>query len=369
MKIIKNNKWFLNMFKRPSNKKNINEVKTLISKEEMPNYMLISKEEKKALIDKIKELYKEDNIVKIIKENDISIIQKRSINELCDNKKIDVNNFYKNLEEIIEKTNNDLLLQTKSEYQKINYLTISLELIEEILYKISTIENDYKNHKYNIYYYERKMDLIKEESISLKNMKNKPEVTLEILKLRKDLFSKSKDIYDILYSNEIFLYINKKCDDLINKVNAKVVDINKESKYNYQKEYLHNVILRFEDIKLSRELIQSRSMNIKNDSDIKKCVEELYNMFTIGLSDNFNFKKNKAKTELVILFNGINKFICTHKREKYILIEHINFRIKDLLEAITAKKNELSSILKNEYNIEIINNKFDDKITRLLDKY
>ena len=48
-------------------------------------------------------------------------------------------------------------------------------------------------------------------------------------------------------------------------------------------------------------------------------------------------------------------------KEQYIPIEHINFRMNDLLDAVVVKKEELGKTMMSKYNIDITNQLVDDK--------
>ena len=66
------------------------------------------------------------------------------------------------------------------------------------------------------------------------------------------------------------------------------------------------------------------------------------------ITENFHFAKNKKKAELVILFNELNMVISKKRGEAFLSIDHINFRMKDLEEAVRVKREEVKKI----YNIE-----------------
>ena len=208
----------------------------------------------------------------------------------------------------------------------------------------------------------------------LMNLKNKSQVYNEITRLRKELYTKSKDKYDLLYNNEIFMNIDKKCDDLLNKVNAKVIDIKKEevkeNKVDKRKEYLENIIKRFQDMDLARELIlKDVDIELEKNDSLINYVNHIYNEFLYGESGEFNFEKNRNKTELVKFFNNINVAISYIKEENSISIGHINFRMNDLVDAVSVKKNELEDLIEKKYNYKIDNPLIDDKLNKLNPNY
>ena len=67
------------------------------------------------------------------------------------------------------------------------------------------------------------------------------------------------------------------------------------------------------------------------------------------------------------MFNSLNKVNCHLKKEQYIPIEHINFRMNDLLDAVVVKKEELGKTMMSKYNIDITNQLVDDKMSILLE--
>lgn len=324
-----------------------------------------------------------DNTINEIQKNDVTLVEKNSIidaSDICLNSKNtsvidDMEKYNSDMMYVMKNINKYIIDKVNIEYKKINYITLSTELLDEISDKLTKIEDDYNSHRYNKYYYEREISKIKKQILELKDLKNKPQVYNEILKLRKELYTKSKDKYDILYNNEVFLNINQKCDDLINKVNAKVIDIKKENdkekkqKNNKENEYLKNILLRFHDMNLARDIIMDfEQIKFENDKEMILYIKNMYDGFITNDIDNkFNFERNKEKTELVVLFNSLNKVNCHLKKEQYIPIEHINFRMNDLLDAVVVKKEELGKTMMSKYNIDITNQLVDDKMSILLE--
>ena len=173
--------------------------------------------------------------------------------------------------------------------------------------------------------------------------------------MRKELYTKSKDKYDILYNNEIFMNIDNKCDELLNKVNQKVVDIKKNEdnkvfkenkKDKLKEEYLKKILLRFKDLNLSRDLIllhQKRELEIEDYGNLSLYLSDVYHEFVKGVSNEFNYQRNKTKTELVKLYNDLNNIISYNKGEKHVSIDHINFKMMDLIDAVKIKKIEVEN--------------------------
>ena len=335
----------------------------------------LTNEEKNTVINKYQMIINSNNeykihlneinkVIKLINKTDISIIKEDEINReitniTCDknivNNSNKIKDFSKKIFSIIENLDEDFTSEVLKDYKEVNYITISTTIIDKNYERLMKLEEDFKNHRFNRYYYEREINKIKKELSRLKEIKNNKEVSDHINYLKKELYTKSKDKYDLLYNNEIFMNIESECDELLSKINAKVIDIKKEKEVEKEKDskeddYLKKILLRFQDMELARKLIllsNEEEKKITNKNDIIKEVNEIYNKFNNGIEENFNFEKNKKRTELVVLFNDINKIISTVKKEDYIPVEHINFRLNDLIEASIYKKDELDMILHN----------------------
>jgi hypothetical protein len=334
-------------------------------------------EEKEVILDKYDNIIKRekdfkihlneiDKTIDLIKKNDISIMIENNIyqeisniendKQLMDNTCVKIDNFNKLVHSYINDADKLFIDKVIREYNKVNYVTVASVIIDNNYDNFKKLEDDFRNHRYNKYYYEREVNKIKQELNRIKNLKNKKEVNDHIINLRKELYTKSKDKYDLLYNNEVFMNFEKECDNLLDKLNTKVVDIKKEkvevqedNKIDEKNKYLQNILLRFEDLELARQLIlfnQTRDNELLNKEDIGLYVDKIYEKFNNGQEVNFNFNRNKTKTELVILFNDINKVSSLITKEPYIMVEHINFKMDDLVEAVDIKNTELSSLLK-----------------------
>ncbi len=351
--------------------------------------------DKKAIIDKYDNITKRDKefkvhldkIDKVIEEinnKDISIIEeneiKREISTITNDKNIDenieqkVDYFTKNVDKIINEVDDYFLRDVIREYQKVNYVTVSTTIIDKNIERFKKLEEDFRHHRYNKYYYEREINQLKNELKQIKDLKNKKEVSEHIEKLKKELYTKSKDKYDLLYNNEVFMNFEKECDNLLHKINAKVIDIKKEEVVKEEKpkdvrkkeEYLENILLRFKDMELAQELIllAQKNDNEAIKSNIYDYVRYIYQKYDNGIDADFNFSRNKKKTELVILFNELNLAIGNVKKEEFITVDHINFRMQDLVEAVDVKKQELDTIVGIKESE--LGDKVDNKIKSLM---
>jgi hypothetical protein len=247
-------------------------------------------------------------------------------------------------------------------------------MIDKNITRFRELEENYRKHRFNKHYYEREINRIKQELSTLRDLKNKRVVEEELVRLRKELYTKSKDKYDLLYNNEVFMNFEKECDNLLHKINAKVIDIKKEEVVKEEKpkdvrkkeEYLENILLRFKDMELAQELILLAQERDKEaiKSNIYDYVRYIYQKYDNGIDADFNFSRNKKKTELVILFNELNLAIGNVKKEEFITVDHINFRMQDLVEAVDVKKQELDTIVGIKESE--LGDKVDNKIKSLM---
>ena len=373
---------------------NIEESSTRV----FPLYLMIDSIDKKKLIEKTKLV--EVNLTKIdvpnkellikkiesiadkLSENDISVYQNEKINEVLESvlndkeiridtkEKIDLLN--RNIFEIIENFDKNIQDKVEKEYQEVNFITISTLLLDETINEIKKLEDNYKKHKYNKYYYEREVEKIKERIKKLQNLRDTVKVREEIELLRKSTYTKSKDKFDLLYNDEIFLNIEKTCDDLVNKVNRKVIDIKKikkdENKEKEEKkdkkekedkeeqiELLDNILKRFKDLELARKLLllqKNKEYDINNITELYNRINSVYYEFINGEKVIFNFSRNKTKTELVKLYNEMNYLDYKLTKKEFNFIEHINFQMDDLLDCVISKKESLDSLLETKYHYE-----------------
>ena len=298
-----------------------------------------------------------DEILEYVNKNNISLETNNMIDSIVDEFPSEKSIIYnKDIINKIKHWDKSIIDKVKLDYQKVNYVTVSTHLIDTVIDEYKRLEDDYKNHRYNKYYYEKRINKIKEQINHLMTIKNTSSVSVEIEQLRKELYTKSKDKYDVLYNNEIFMNINRRCDELLDKVNQKVVDIKKdtekkvqiEEKERKKREYLEKIMLRFQDLNLSRELIllylENQKKAIKTQ-DILSFIESADNEFLNGVNGNFNYQRNKTKTELVKYYNDLNMALAHTMNQETVFIDHINFRMADLIDAVVVKREEVNSII------------------------
>lgn len=346
-----------------------------ITKEKINEIIEDSNTALKALNESINNL---DEVVQYIDENDISFATKDLINDqVLSNEEIPI--YDKDILNTIKTWDKCIVDKAKLEYDVVNYVTLSNVMIDDIIEEYNKIMDDYQHRRYNKFYYEEKLGRIKEQINYLEKIKNSSVVYTEIERLRNELYTKSKDKYDILYNNEIFIDIDKRCDELLGKVNQKVVDIKKEEtkdedrEKREQEEYWRKILLRFQDLSLSQRIIllhQEMKLGRIDYEHANKYISWVYQEFLKGVDGPFNYERNRVKTELVNLYNDLNGLISKRDNMPYIMVNHINFRMEDLVDAVAVKKDEVERSLKlRELNIsEQVDEKLDDIRTMYIDK-
>ena len=389
--------WFINLLKKRFGKKTIRKkIKTSINNRSnkhyfkeyginndcvnnsFPIYQMIGDKEKDELIKKLDLLLKKientnidkkniDNINKKIRNNRLSFYQNELINEKIDSiiedKKIeiDTNNkivtLDKEITEIIENYDINIKQKTKKEYNVVNYITLTTLLLNETDNDIKKLEEDFHHHKYNKYYYEREIRKIKIRIDNLRKLRENKSVFEEIELLRKDNYIKKKDKYDLLYNDEVFLNFIKKCDNLLKKVNRRIIDLKKEKDEEKckEKEYSENILKRFQDMELVWKILLIQK-NVKqssiNQNNINDYVKNAYLDFISGEKFKFNYNRNKTKLELAKLINNLGELNTYFSKSEFIPFEHINYSLFELTNIAIMEKNDLDENMKNELNYQ-----------------
>ena len=382
----------------------------------LPIYLFVDNAKKKEIIHKVYQLENKmeinhniDGLVKKIEDSNMSFYQCEKINEILDeviNKEIKeqerVQTITKINEDIIKIIDNfDLNIGNKvlDKYDEVNYLTLTTMILDETLEEIKKVSDDYKHHRFNKYYYNRALNRIKERINNLKKYSETEDVRKEILELRRNMYMKNKDKFDLLYSNEIYLDIEATCDELLDKVNRRIIDLKiqpkKEKKEIVEKkekekkkipektkkekreelEYLENIIKRFQDLELASQLIllnKNENLVFNKQSDIIQYLNKKYYSFLNGEKAIFNFERNKTKTELVKLYNDLNQIDCVLNKKDMFYLDYINYPYQDLVEMTINKKREVDENLKEKYHYQVEKHEpsilVDNKLNILLEE-
>lgn len=327
-----------------------------------------------------------NNLIKNVENNEISYYLKAQLENLCDNfldnknqKETDTNKIikFKDLfKEIIKESDHHIIKKTNEEYDKVNYITVMTVILDETNNEIEKIDEDINKHKKNKYYYNKKIRKLKKRMLELEKIKEKDLVWNEILILRKDYYTKSKDKYDLLYNDEVYVNLIKKCDLILNKVNQKIVD---NKKTNEKKEEIKDDILsfkiykRYQDLAIARKKIllnEEKFIYPTNKEEIINYLDSIYSDFIKKeQASGFNYERNLIKYKAVNLSNNLTRIICGMTGDGYIPLEHINTPMDYILQDVYNKKQYLELIIHNNDETRSENSKkVDDRINKLLNR-
>lgn len=383
-------------------------IGTIYPKLSKENLQLLNKKSK-LLKDKVQNLNPKnktglnniDEIIKKINEGELEIDKAIEISNLLNDFTSDeqlhlntnekINLLKDNISVIIDKKldnyENDIIKKAYKEYNDVNYVIMTTLLIDDIIDEISELNDDYRKNKYTKEEYERKINKIKDKINKLETIHKRKEVQIELERLRKDFYTKKKDKYDLLYSEEIFVNLNGKCDELLTIIKenekkeiekkeiskAKKEEENKEKKKKTEeekdlkkkkeekekqkKEFNENVLKRFIDIEFAHKLLLLRESKRKKLITRDEIINETlsyYHDFLIGENHEFNFERNRLKTEVAKLYNDINSTICAIEKREFTPLEHINIKLDLLTEATLENQILLNDMLekKHHYRME-----------------
>lgn len=344
-----------------------------------------------------------NEIINSINNNEIHTNQYVNINKVLDNinnnEELKLNTNEKleilkdNISTIIDKKLNDyeeyVLEKAYQEYNQVNYVIMTTLLINDILQEIKEVNDDYNKNKYSKIEYEQKIKKIKNKINNLKTINNRKEVREELENLQQDFFTKKNDKYNLLYNDSIFDNLEDECDKLIKNIeykeklekkkeeNDKIkkeeikLALNKKNKVlkekeekqkeekqkeKKEKEYENNLLKRFIDQEIAKKilLLRETSRNVINtkDSVIQETIN-FYNNFLEGDNHEFNFEKNRLKTEIVLLYNDINHNISFIEKTDYLPLNSINIDVNSLAYATLQRKKTLNNLIEKKYSVNI----------------
>lgn len=362
-----------------------------------------------------------DNIRKIseiINTNHILVSQIDELNEMVDvtlrdeqlnlstNEKINIlkDNITNLFDENLKDYEKHVIEKAYYEYEKVNYVIVTSMLIDEIYDELEMINENYHKNRYSRKEFINKIREIEKKLERLERINNREEVQKEIELLKNDLYTKHKDKYDLLYNKEIFINIEKQCNDVIKQVEfnekkAKEVKIEKQKNeeklkqeksdkekkkkdLEKQKEDLEeekireeNILKRFMDLELARQILAVREMEkikkFKRENIIDDTLSS-YQEFLMGDNHEFNFVRNKIKLEVAKLYNDTLRNICVLEEMPFNPVEHINIKLSDMVEETLNNQQRLNNLLmeKKKVNMEEteVSMKVTEKLTGVLEK-
>jgi len=362
-----------------------------------------------------------NNIKKIsemINNNQVLVSQIDELNEMVDmtlndeklnfntNEKINIlkENITKLFDENLKEYEKHIIEKAYYEYEKVNYVIVTSMLIDEIYDELEVINNNYHKNRYSKKEFINKVREIEKKLERLEKINNREEVQKEIELLKNDLYTKRKDKYDLLYNKEIFINLEKQCDDVIKQIEinekkakevkveklkndeklkqAKVEKEKKKKELEKQKEKLEeekireeNILKRFMDLELARQILTVREIEKLKKFKKENIVEDTlnsYQEFLTGDDHDFNFVRNKIKLEVAKLYNDTLRNICVLEEMPFNPVEHINIKLSDMVEETLSNQERLNNLLivKKEVNVEEteVSMKVTEKLTGVLEK-
>ena len=381
-------------------------IETLTKKVETINDE--KKVEELIVINEIKE-----NISKSVEKEPLNISQEEDIKEVLteaiNDKEIHIDtedkirNIQKEIDKVLDKKINkhdkDIIEKAYYKYEKVNYVVATTMEIEELEKDLKDLSDSVKRGIHKKSYYEDKVKEIEKKINRLRKINKNPKVYDELEKLKEDFYTKSIDKYDLLYSKEVFINLDKQCDNIISYINSKekeekikeeerlhekeedrlireqkreeereLREKERERRQREKDEYQDNVIKRYLDLKKSNTILLTSLLihheKVKNN-DIIKVLKEDYEDFLTGEENSFNFDRNKQKTEVCKLYNNLLEVLSNEQKSPFVPVEHINFPYQTLIEETIATKDAVESIAHKKTGTDIM---LDSKSVAVSDK-
>lgn len=357
-------------------------------------------------------------ISEIINDNQVLVSQIDELNEMVDvtildeelnlntNEKINIlkDNITNLFDENLKDYEKHIIKKAYYEHEKVNYVIVTSMLIDELYSELEKAHDNYQKKRYSKKDFIDKVREIEKKLERLEKINNREEVQKEIELLRSDLYTKRKDKYDLLYNKEVFVNIEKQCDEIIKQVEinekkAKEVKIEKQKNeekikqeevqkekkkkdLEKQKEELEeekiceeNILKRFMDLELARQILGIREVEKLKKFKKENIIEETlnsYQEFLIGDNHEFNFVRNKIKLEVAKLYNDTLRNICILEEAPFIPVEHINIKLSDMVEETLNNQQRLNNLLveKKKVNVEEteVSLKVTEKLAGVLEK-
>ena len=351
----------------------LKEIKEVIAKS-MP-----VKEEK--VVDKtvdIKQELKEKEPLNIAQQEDIKEVLEEAVNdkELHIDTEEKINNIKKEINTIMDnklnKHEKDIIEKAYYKYEKVNYVVATTVEIEELEDELKDLKENLKTNKHKKSYYVDKVKQIEKKIKRLKKINKNPKVYDELERLKDDFYTKSIDKYDLLYTKEVFINLDKQCEDILDYVDAKEKEEKQEEKARKEQRAIEkeeekkkqqeiekqkelererirqeneerqtNILKRYLDLKRSNSILIMNSI-LHNDrlarEDLIQVLQIDYDDFLMGEANEFNFERNKRKTEVGKLYNNLLEVLSREQKVPFVPIEHINYQYQELLEDTISTK-------------------------------
>lgn len=307
-----------------------------------------------------------------IKEVLTNAIEDKEIHIDTDQK---IRNIQKEIDKVLDKKINkhdkDIIEKAYYKYEKVNYVVATTMEIEELEQDIKDLQDSLERGLHKKSYYIDKVEEIEKKINRLRKINKNPKVYDELERLKEDFYTKSIDKYDLLYTKEVFINLDKQCENIIDIINEKEKEEDKEEnkrknelqeerqkreiereearklkeqereRRQREKEELEdNIIKRYLDLRISNSILLTNALvhRERMKSGIIKTLEEDYDDYLLGETNNFNFDRNKQKTEVCKLYNNLLEVLCNEQKINFEPVNHINYQYQKLLEDTISTK-------------------------------
>ena len=122
------------------------------------------------------------------------------------------------------------------------------------------------------------------------------------------------------------------------------------------------------DLELARQILLMRELiRLKKDKkDLVKDTLESYQEFLNGENHQFNFSRNRIKTEVAKLYNDTLHNICIIEKTEYIPVEHINIKLSDLVSVTLENQERLNNLIETHKKVDINKEETSIKVNQKL---
>ena len=357
-------------------------------------------------VDIKKELHEDKkNQLNVAQQEDIKEILKEAVNdkELHVDTEEKISNIKKEINKIVDnklnKHEKDIIEKAYYKYEKVNYVVTTTVEIEELEEELKELKDNLKTNKHKKTYYVDKVKEIEKKINRLKKINKNPKVYEELERLKDDFYTKSIDKYDLLYNKEVFINLDRQCEDILDYVESKEQEekqkdndrkqqreiekeeekrkhqeierqreLERERERQENEERRTNILKRYLDLKRSNSILIMNSI-LHNDrlnrDDLIAVLQVDYDDFLMGEANEFNFERNKRKTEVGKLYNNLLEILSREQKIPFVPIEHINYQYEELLEDTISTKDAVERMAFKKTGYDIM---MDDRSVMVSDK-
>lgn len=292
----------------------------------------------------------ENKVDKLIKGNEISADKIDNLNETIK-------------KELENKDEEKIVHEVEEKFHKANYVLCTSRLIEDYFDELRHLEEDMKLNHHDDYYYRDEIRRLQDRFGLLYDVYASPEIQSDLRYLKDDFISFKNDKYSLLTGSDVFNELQEKCRLLneerekgkikpkpeVKKKEVKPLkkeekpkeEVKKEVKDPFQ-EWREKILKRLQDMELANLILQEHDMQERNMKDqfINGLIDEYY-AYLGGEKREFNFDRNKTKTEIANLYNDVTRRLCSLDKKEFIPLNHINLRLDEIAQLTLDNKHVL----------------------------